>query len=422
MLHSKSNCWLALGTILAGLGAAGTASAAENSVLLRYTAALDGVDETFPVRQGTTSADNRTKQIVFDSRGRIVTCGYVVANGKRQLLVARRNPDGTPDNGFGWQGLTTLPVAIESRPASCAIAAGDKVVVALSTDDSTSWWLVKFNADGSIDGSFGIGGFSATSASGCWEFAPVDIKIAPDQKLVVAGTCWHTPLSSDFVVARYSATGVLDTTFGGGVVSFDFDPAVGLTLGNLDRCRSLVLHKGFVILAGDTAPSPKGMVMARITSTGALDKKEFVSFGPDLSEAANSVAVDSRDRIVLAGTVYASSRTPVPSAFAVARLNWAGGLDTTFSGDGLQTWAVFWPESGFASGAAVKIGSGDKIVVAGKLFLNDLDRLTVVRFLSNGEVEKGFITRRFGPQKSGSDALVLDSSDRPLVAGFTATP
>ncbi len=97
--------------------------------------------------------------------------------------------------------------------------------------------------------------------------------------------------------------------------------------------------QGFVILAGSSGASPKGMAMARPTSTRALDATAFVSFAPDLSEVAKL----SRGR-------REGSHRPRRHGFRVEQN--AGAecvcrrspelgrrLDKTFSGNGLRTCA-----------------------------------------------------------------------------------
>jgi uncharacterized delta-60 repeat protein len=407
--------FLAVFGVMGFVGAADTARAEERSILMRHTAG-GAIDPAFPIKIAEDTANHRMRRVVLDSRGRIITCGGIELNGHRQLLVGRSNPDGTPDTSFGWQGITTLPVSMPSEGSACAIATGDKIVVVFSTDP-TNWVLSRFNVDGSVDGTFGIGGLSATSHPACTGLFPLDLKIAPDQKIVVAGTCLRPLNRSDFAVARYKPRGEFDTSFSSALLHPDF--------GGDDTCWSVALHNGSVILAGGTLGGAfgTGMAMARFNTSGVLDASATVDFAGQSGSSAGSVAVDSKDRIVLVGEMTSAATNKM--AFAVARLDWFGARDATFSGDGLQTWS---PSASVSSGgAAVAIAAGDKIVAGGAAEVAGIRQLALVRFQTNGQLDttfngSGFSLKSFHPFASNVLSLALDSQSRLLVLGLRHTP
>ena len=76
----------------------------------------------------------------------------------------------------------------------------------------------RYNSDGSLDTSFGIGGSVVTGL-----LRGSDVVIQPDGKIVVAGDSLGPQMNGDFAVARFNSDGSLDTSFGiGGVVTTDF--------------------------------------------------------------------------------------------------------------------------------------------------------------------------------------------------------
>src|SRR5262249_29989012 len=93
--------------------------------------------------------------------------------------------------------------------------------------------------------------------------------LQPDGKVVVVG---GVPVNGkfDFALARYNADGSLDTTFGAnnsGAVTTDFS-------GGADIAQAVVLQSDGKILVGRSAPRNDGtrdFALARYTSTGALD-------------------------------------------------------------------------------------------------------------------------------------------------------
>ena len=79
-------------------------------------------------------------------------------------------------------------------------------------------------ADGDLDPTFGTGGKVLTDLSHSTDWANA-VAIQPDGKIVVVGTTYkqNDYSDEDFAVARYNADGTLDTSFGqGGKVRTDF--------------------------------------------------------------------------------------------------------------------------------------------------------------------------------------------------------
>jgi len=122
----------------------------------------------------------------------------------------------------------------------------------------SSFALVRYNSDGSLDATFGIGGKVAT------DFGGSDVAFAlvqqPDGKLLAAGDSFFLAIrNTDFVLARYNANGSLDPTFGiGGKVITDF--------GGADEAGSIVLQADGKVVAvgfGNTPTSNSGFALAR---------------------------------------------------------------------------------------------------------------------------------------------------------------
>ena len=96
--------------------------------------------------------------------------------------------------------------------------------VATSNLDS-DFALARYTPDGSLDATFGVGGKVTTDFSGLNESAGA-LAIQSDGKIVAAGYVVQTggpPYNTDFALARFNADGSLDTTFGfDGKVTTDF--------------------------------------------------------------------------------------------------------------------------------------------------------------------------------------------------------
>jgi len=142
------------------------------------------------------------------------------------------------------------------------------------------------------------------------------VAITPGGDILLAGSTLGAKLDHDFLLLRYDAHGVLDSTFGDrGVVRTDFGHGD-------DFAHALVLDaQGRIVVAGRAA---SGTVfdfgLARYSPGGALDTSfgsgglmsvDFHGFG---DEAAD-VALDSAGRIIAAGYTLA----PGGDQFALLR-------------------------------------------------------------------------------------------------------
>jgi len=109
--------------------------------------------------------------------------------------------------------------------------------------------LARYNPDGSLDAGFGIGGKVTTDFFGEDDVAEA-VVIQPDGKIVAAGSAARTSAleSIDFALARYNSNGSLDTSFGsGGKVTTDF-------FGRLDGASSCAIQpNGNIVVGGFTS-------------------------------------------------------------------------------------------------------------------------------------------------------------------------
>ncbi|MFN9880044.1 MAG: calcium-binding protein, partial [Planctomycetota bacterium] len=142
------------------------------------------------------------------------------------FALVRYNANGSLDTSFGTGGKVTTPVGTSwDEGRSVTVQPDGKIVVAGlarigSTDDFA---LVRFNADGSLDTSFGTGGM-VTTAIGTSAVSAFGLTIQPDGKIVVAGYATISG-TNDFALVRYNADGSLDARFDlagtlGGSVSY----------------------------------------------------------------------------------------------------------------------------------------------------------------------------------------------------------
>ena len=262
---------------------------------------------------GTRSSD--IKALALQSDGKIVAAGTANVAGQTDWAVARYSANGSLDTSFDGDGKLTIAIGAGNaydEPRAVAVQPDGKIVVAgftVTSGNDLAIALVRYNADGSLDGTFGIGGIVTTNLGASSESAS-GLALQPDGKIVVAGSS-----GSAFLLARYDTGGILDTTFGtGGIVT---TPGGGAT--------SLAIQAdGKFLVAGSAGGN---FALVRYNTGGSLDMTFGIAgistadFG--VSSLARGLAIQGDNKIVLAGdTTSAGSRD-----FALAR--YEGGAANT---------------------------------------------------------------------------------------------
>lgn len=210
--------------------------------------------------------------------GKVVIAGGATGKSDLDFALVRYNADGSLDPTFGSGGSVVQPIVSNSSgDAAMAVAlVGDKVLVAGDAFTNTGshpdeFALARFNADGTLDKTFGTKGMVLT-AFGRSEDLCTAMAVQPDGKIVLAGTTNAGTGSASymaFAVARYNPNGTLDTTFGsGGLVTVKV--AESLDHGP-DRFVDLALSGDKIVLVGSAIYQTRDIYVVRLTATGQLD-------------------------------------------------------------------------------------------------------------------------------------------------------
>jgi uncharacterized delta-60 repeat protein len=137
--------------------------------------------------------------------------------------------------------------------------------------------VAQLNADGSFDTAFGTGGKAHAGPTTTALADATAATVGPDGKIVIAGWGWAAGVGTDYVLARFTSAGALDTAFGtAGFVTTNFKGSPTST-GENDKALSVTVLPDGRILAGGEMVYAAGSynngraTLARYTSAGALD-------------------------------------------------------------------------------------------------------------------------------------------------------
>ena len=290
--------------------------------------------------------------------GKIVVAGPTASH---DFGVARITAAGVYDDSFGSGGQASVHFALGAADArALALQPDGKIVVAGEYVDNETHErhlaVARVNPDGSLDTTFGSGGKALPPLRGWTASGAYAVAVEADGKIVAGGYVFDPDTgTTQFVVARLTSSGQLDTSFGGlGWSSAGF-PAEVLSLA--------IQPDGKIVIAGNTAQDE--FAVARITADGVYDDsfgsggQVTVRFPGNQGDAAfpHSLALQNNGKIVVAGTTYANN---VSQQADVTRLNPDGSLDSTFGQNGL-----YWYNLGAGDDAASVAVSGDGEIIVG---------------------------------------------------------
>ena len=303
--------------------------------------------------------------------GKIVTAGTSRSILSMDFALTRFNPDGSIDTTFGVGGKVETDFGDTSEIVTAIAIQSDGKIVAVGLRSNNRFAMARYNGDGTLDTTFDVDGKVTNSL----ELGSA-VVIAPDGKIITVGGAFSPS------VARFNADGSLDTTFEG-------DGIVGIPSGNSNLyfyARAVAVQTdGKVLTAGFTSdysvtPSRVYFTLFRFNANGSLDSTfdgdgRATAFYNDRQTIAYAMTIQPDGKIVTVGAdrgLY----------FAAARHNPDGSLDTTF---GVGGTTILLSEL-YGRARAVAIQPDGKIVIAGR----GSYRFVLARLNSNGTLDPTF--------------------------------
>ena len=369
---------------------------------------------------------------------------------------------GALDTTFGGTGMVSTNIDSTGDGAwSVAVQPDSKVVAVGLTGESSSTGaehiaVVRYNADGSLDSTFGSGGvfIDPFGPNVIWqEVYHQAVAIQADGKIVIAGQQTRAVTTksgkktvtndyTDWLILRLNPNGTLDPTFGsGGQVVTLFSTNDGAAAQSV----AIQPADGKIVVAGGANPSATGgygeFAVARYNTDGSLDTT-FGTGGVALTDvsklfgatgngsSAHSVVIDPEGRIIAAGSADVAYYSIDRAEMAMVRYTPNGALDTTFGTGGGA--AVMPPNATSSYDVGVGVQSGGQIVMGGLStdthgwngVSGDKWELALARFTSNGTLDTTFGTGGSGfytsLQITYPESMVLEGDDKILAVGYGA--
>ncbi len=367
---------------------------------------------------------DRATAMAVQPDGRVLVAGFCQDIG---LCAARYTSDGVLDASFGGNGkLPQIFVPnVANVSATLALLPGGKFLLAGTCSDlgSNDFCVFRFNADGSIDATFGPG---ATEGSVITPIGSGDDRVQamltqPDGKIVVAGTC-NNGVDSDFCAARYLPNGTLDASFGGGgklITAFS---------NRDDVVNAMALQAdGKLLLAGycnngvtDDVCALRYEINGTVDASFGVSGKLIVVVGSSVS-VAYAVTLQSDGKLLIAAQCFTGSKVD----FCTLRYNANGTLDTSFGGGGTLVTSV---GTGNDYVTAMMLQSDGKLILAGHCAVSGQLDFCAVRTTAAGALDATFgtggklstaISNGFTPATSNDfvTAITLQPDGKLLLAG-----
>jgi uncharacterized delta-60 repeat protein len=283
------------------------------------------------------TANEAIRSLVIDSNGKIVVAGTVQT---ADIAVARYNTNGSLDTTFAGGGIAIVDFSSRDIAAEVRLQSDGKIVVAGTAVPLNvgNFALARLNTGGTLDNTFGINGKTTTGISSNGTTLASAMELQSDGKVVVGGTAHFGP-SQDFALARYTANGVLDTTFDSdGIASTNFAGSDDNNLGDV-----AITGDGKIIAAGNGFITGRyRSVSVRYNSNGSIDTSYGINTnGKAIIEVSGydvypqAVAIQSDGQIVVGGLFDNGTNF----YFGINRVNGSAlenNIQTTLSGGSLS--------------------------------------------------------------------------------------
>ena len=332
------------------------------------------------------------RAVALQADGRILVAGRsdLLSGFGSAIALARYDSDGSLDPSFGEGGIVLKRIGTDTGTRyddafDVALDPEERIVVTgshESPDDRTSFFLLRYDASGALDASFGDGGV-ATTAFGTGNARAHAVALLPDGRIATTGFA-DGASGRAFALARYLPNGALDPSFGTGGTT-----VTPLSEGTDAASSIIVLPSGRLLVAGTAEPEgTSAFALARYESNGSLDAS-FGDGGTVVTPNAGSNAMKMGDAVLLSnGQVAAVGSSTRPNTLALARYEAHGALDVGFGIEGIAMVGDFRPGADYARDVGLQ--ADGRFVVLGVAESSSAALATLSRFTPDGSLDPTF--------------------------------
>ena len=320
--------------------------------------------------------------------------------------------NGKVTTGFGRSEAYGNAVAVQ--PDVKIICGGTAYLGNTNTEfagDSYSALMVRYNADGSRDASFGNNGVVVNKIEsfnlGTNIYTSIyAIQVLNDGKILTYGYRGINEQTGNVLLSKYNADGSKDNSFGNnGFVDPGMSP---LTSGIpfVIQSDNKIVVLGYQI---NNATNATAFLLERYNEDGSLDN----SFGSNgqvlttfgfLQNFPSRLALQTDGKILACGNGSAGSGN---ARILLARYNTDGTLDNTFDGDGKVAATL----SGSNNPLFLSVAPNGKIRTAGYVGIAGSNNFSIVQFNSNGSIDLTFDGdgRTLAPFDANDNSYIVNS-------------
>lgn len=323
--------------------------------------------------------------VAIQPDGKIVAAGHtdtVNPPTNADISLVRYNADGSLDTSFGTGGKVLLTESGVQRANSVIILPDGKILAVGIYLGHVG--VFRFNANGSLDTTFDTDG-KVNHVIGA-QSAGNDAVLQPDGKIVIVGFVQPMNDSQKFTVFRLNPDGSLDTSFN----------STGYTIvphgGSYATTVALESDGGIVAGGKDQGGDLTGY-LGHFSTDGFLESPDLAQCNVQIED----VAVQPDGKVVFAGYIRYSGTGTVT---AVIRFNTDNTPDMRFGNNGIII--LDWGEGGFLSrGTSLFLEPDGRIVLGGHARIQNAFHLGIARFNAHGFPDIGFgnggkVTTPFG--------------------------
>jgi len=265
------------------------------------------VDGTFnggvPLDIDTTPSENDFGiSVDVDSLGGIYLAGYTSNSANENIVIQKYTNAGTLDNTFSGDGIDIYNNGGQEKAEKVSIDSSNRPVIVGAVNAGANLIVMRYTTAGVLDTTFDTDGIQNSQAGYGY-----DLVFDSSGNIFVVGK--KTNATVDMAIWKFTPTGALDTSFGGGAGFITHDNAAGGAAG-VDEGRSISIDsQGNLVVTGRSHNGTnQDAVIWRYTSSGVLDTTfgagaGYVIFDGTGVDIMEDHVIDSSGKIIGAGSI-----------------------------------------------------------------------------------------------------------------------